>query len=222
MIKCILFDLDETLISHHKQLTRFIHDQYSKYLELNRIHYSIWEENFVKYDCNGYRTKDEVYKILIKQFELPGYLYDKLLNDFHLNFHKHVTPFKGSFKLLKNLREIGYKLGIVSNGGSLIQQNKIDQLNLQSYVDLILISEEVCCEKPEPIIFEKALNDLGVEAKETIFVGDNPINDIMGAHNVGMKTILIKNEHYNFAKEKIIPNHTVTSIEELSNYLLND
>ena len=59
--------------------------------------------------------------------------------------------------------------------------------------------------KPNSKIFYKALNELNVSPDETIFIGDNIIDDIDGARNIGCKTILIdrQNNFTNFKGKKI-------------------
>lgn len=60
--------------------------------------------------------------------------------------------------------------------------------------DAILVSDEVGWRKPAPIIFEQALQRVGVTAAETLFVGDRADIDVIGAHQVGMRTAWINPE----------------------------
>ncbi|WP_368502643.1 HAD family hydrolase (plasmid) [Alkalihalophilus sp. As8PL] len=222
-MKAILFDLDETLISHHEQLCSFIEYQYSHNTDLQEIDFNEWKEKFIELDENGYVIKELVYRTIISHFNLNSEIYDSLIEEFYSKFHMFVKPFKGSLELLQYLKQSQLKLGIVTNGGTEIQSKKIQQLNLHEYVDVILISEQENCEKPEPKIFNKALYLLDCEPEESYFVGDNIINDILGAKNVGMHTIFIENKHsFNKNDMEIYPDYSVKSLEELTDVLRNN
>ena len=57
--------------------------------------------------------------------------------------------------------------------------------------ETILVSDESGWRKPAPAIFEEALRRVGVTATQTLFVGDRPDIDVLGAHQVGMRTAWI-------------------------------
>jgi putative hydrolase of the HAD superfamily len=86
------------------------------------------------------------------------------------------------------LKQAGFLLGIITNGSG-HQMTNIRAINIEHYFDVILISEWEGVKKPEPEIFHRALGKLRVSASESVFIGDNPIADIAGAGQVGMKTI---------------------------------
>lgn len=65
----------------------------------------------------------------------------------------------------------------------------MDNSGLRKYCDLILVSGDIGVHKPDKRIFEIAANQLGLETKECIYVGDHPVNDIQGALSSGMKAI---------------------------------
>jgi putative hydrolase of the HAD superfamily len=53
----------------------------------------------------------------------------------------------------------------------------------------VVISEAVQVQKPDPRIFAQALAELGCQAANTWFVGDDPVNDVRGAAAVGLRAI---------------------------------
>jgi putative hydrolase of the HAD superfamily len=63
-------------------------------------------------------------------------------------------------------------------------------------INTILISEWEGISKPDPRLFQRALDQMKVLANESVFVGDHPINDIQAARNIGMKTIWKKDVAY--------------------------
>jgi putative hydrolase of the HAD superfamily len=60
-------------------------------------------------------------------------------------------------------------------------------LNLRKYMKTIIISEEVNIRKPNPEIFQLALSRINSINETTLFVGDNPLWDIKGALDAGLK-----------------------------------
>ncbi len=97
-------------------------------------------------------------------------------------------------RLLRRLRE-AYKLALVTNFPDLPTAHRVfDTLNLWEYFDAILVSAEVGYRKPSPIIFQKALERLGVKPQEAVMVGDTLEADVEGARKLGVKTILIDPE----------------------------
>ena len=83
-------------------------------------------------------------------------------------------------------------MGIITNGTVAMQQGKFQACNLESRVDFALISEREGNKKPDPRIFNTALERLGLDASQVLFVGDHPINDIVGAAKVGMQTAWLR------------------------------
>src|SRR5262249_18455841 len=81
-----------------------------------------------------------------------------------------------------------YRLGVVSNFyGNLA--TVCDELGFGPYLDVTVDSTAVGCTKPDPRIFRHALDRLGLDAADTIFVGDSPTRDMAGARAIAMEHI---------------------------------
>jgi putative hydrolase of the HAD superfamily len=94
--------------------------------------------------------------------------------------------------LLDSLRERNLKTGLVSNAfdpGWLLH-NDLERMGLTERLDVAVFSSEVGKRKPHPAIFEAALESLGVDPRRALFVGDRRFEDIRGAKEVGMTTVL--------------------------------
>ena len=93
--------------------------------------------------------------------------------------------------LLEALRSRGFKLGLVSNTASpkWLLEPILERQGIAERVDEVVLSSEVGKRKPHPAIFEAALRRLGVDARDTLFVGDRLDADVLGASRVGMKTV---------------------------------
>lgn len=93
--------------------------------------------------------------------------------------------------LLDALRGRGLRLGLVSNAfdpGWLLQRDLAD-MGIAERIDVAVFSSEVGKRKPHPEIFERALEALGVEPADAMFVGDRLFEDVRGAGELGMTTV---------------------------------
>lgn len=107
-------------------------------------------------------------------------------------FMNHVRLDDDAIHTLKVLHE-EYKLGLVSNFA--IPEccfKLLDKFGLREFFDAVIISGEVNQRKPSSRIFNRALQALGVNASEAVFVGDMLDLDVRGPKNVGMITVLIE------------------------------
>ncbi|MED3646505.1 HAD-IA family hydrolase [Halalkalibacterium halodurans] len=96
---------------------------------------------------------------------------------------------EGSLELLSVCKLKNYRLGIITNGESLLQRIKLKKLGIERYFEVVVISEEVGISKPHGVIFRKAVDMLGVQVGHSISIGDHLYNDIYGASLEGLYTI---------------------------------
>jgi putative hydrolase of the HAD superfamily len=87
-----------------------------------------------------------------------------------------------------------YRLAMLTNGASDLQNEKIVASKLASYFEVIVISGDIGKGKPHPDIFTTTLKELSVQPEEAVMIGDNPRNDIFGAWQIGMRGIWINPE----------------------------
>jgi putative hydrolase of the HAD superfamily len=104
-------------------------------------------------------------------------------------FPRSVVARTGLDATLSALHAQGIRLGIVTNGEVPFQAPKIEQLAITPYLSTIVISEAVQVQKPDPRIFAHALAQIGCRVSDTWFVGDHPVNDVLGAAAVGLRAI---------------------------------
>jgi putative hydrolase of the HAD superfamily len=93
--------------------------------------------------------------------------------------------------LLDALREQGLKLALVSNAfdPAWLLHRDLELMGLGERLDFAVFSSEVGLRKPHPAIFERALEALGVEPENALFVGDRLFEDVRGAAELGMTTV---------------------------------
>lgn len=105
---------------------------------------------------------------------------------------------------LKELSE-KYKLCLITDGWCDVQKKKVEALGIKKYFDLVVYSQIDGVEyaKPHKKFFLKAINFFGVSHNEVLMVGDNYEKDIVGAQNLGIKTLMVENFFSTYEQEKL-------------------
>jgi len=86
---------------------------------------------------------------------------------------------------LSQLNDEGYRMSIISNSDGRVEQ-ELHDMGMGGYFERVYDSDVVGVRKPEPGIYELALNDLGLRPEEALFVGDMFYIDIWGANRLGI------------------------------------
>lgn len=194
MIKAILFDLDGTLLDRDTSIQNFISNQYERLKpQLSKIPKKDYIMRFIELDCRGYVWKDKVYQSLVSEFEISTITWEELLSDYNRQFIYSCIPFPNLYQTLDTLLIQGYLLGIITNGLGVFQKRAIQGLGINRYFRTILISEVEGVRKPDVEIFMRASYNLNVTPHESVFIGDHPEVDILGARKAGMKSIWKRN-----------------------------
>lgn len=118
---------------------------------------------------------------------------------------------EGVPQVLGALKSAGFRLGVVSNRDDPFDEYLV-MLNLHEHFDLTLAAGEINAWKPEPEIFEYALQQLNVSAEQAIYVGDNYFADIVGAREAGLRPVL-------FDPDQVFPSPGCPVIKQFSELL---
>lgn len=100
---------------------------------------------------------------------------------------------EGALELLTNLKAAGFKLGIVSNRTHSFEE-ELAALGLQPFFEIALAAGSINAWKPDPAIFQHALDLMHVNPDQAVYIGDNYFADVLGARRAGLKSILIDPE----------------------------
>ncbi|HTA45012.1 MAG TPA: HAD family hydrolase [Bryobacteraceae bacterium] len=188
--RAILFDLDGTLFNREATVRELVRDQHRRFgSELAHVPAETYVQRVLELDAHGYVDKDLVYGEAAQEFGFSGALANRLIDDFQENFYGLGRCFPEVLCALGNLRALGIRLGIITNGRVSIQERKIRQLGLMELFDEVLISEREGVRKPDARIFARALDRLGVRADRAWYVGDHPDTDIRGAFDAGLTPV---------------------------------
>lgn len=191
MIKAVVFDLDDTLISEREYIRsgfRVVSKYFSNRYDLDESEvYKIMNELFEE-------ASDKVFNRLFDSFNI------KYSNEDILEFVKIYREHKPDIKFfddviptINNLREKGIKVGIITDGYKETQRKKIEVLNCIKLFDEIIITDELGREfwKPHEKSYRIMAERLQVNLNELIYVGDNEEKDFIGANKLGIYTSCI-------------------------------
>lgn len=110
-----------------------------------------------------------------------------------------------------------YKIGIIANQvpGS---RDRLEKLGLLKHIDMVVASAEEGAAKPDPRIFQIAIDRANCKPEEAVMVGDRIDNDILPANKLGMMTVWIKQGLGGLCEPKGIeeqPDYTISELAEL-------
>jgi HAD superfamily hydrolase (TIGR01509 family) len=169
----------------------------------------------VAVDGFGYRPRAEVFANLLRVLPWmtrPNYRVLKAFWD--EAFPASTCPAVGLFETLEGLRQRGVRLGLVSNGSPSVQQRKIDALGIRPLLSAVVISGAVGIQKPDPRIFETALNAIQARASNAWFVGDHPEMDMAGAREAGLTAVWKRGVH-SWPAGQQFPNLKIDQLSDL-------
>ena len=205
-IQAVLFDLDNTLT--HRDLTA---QAYSRYLAeyyapaLAQVEPDKIIEIVRRIDNGGYPKKEllthgsigasAAYALLQELHWLNPPSIEELAQFWFSQFGRFAVEMPAAEQVLTQLKDEGYQLAIVSNGGHDTRLNTIRGLGIEPYFDEIISSGLVGFNKPQPEIFQITAERLGVQPAQCLYIGDHPINDVQGATEAGMHALWMQGFH---------------------------
>lgn len=221
----IFFDLDHTLwdfeknssLTFEKILSEHnidisLRDFLNVYVPTNLAYWKLYREEKITKNALRYQRLKTVFDQLGK--DISDGVIHSLSNEYinHLSSYNHLFP--DTVEVLNYLRP-RYRLHIITNGFQEIQEKKLLNSGIHHYFEHIVDSEMAGVKKPNPIIFELALDKAKVHPQKSLMIGDNLEADILGAKSVGFHTL-----HFNAHGD---PEHEhapiIKQLKEIKTYL---
>jgi FMN phosphatase YigB (HAD superfamily) len=188
-----LFDLDDTLYNEKEYV-------YSGF-EVVCNTFPLFRDSF-EFLKRSFISNDKPFDELFKEKKLNDIeLFNEVLN----TYQKHIP----CIKLKKNIEEMlillkkrGFKLGLITDGRVIGQNNKVKSLKLNNFFEEIIITDELAgnngkpeyFRKPNTISFEIMKNRFNVEFSDIVYIGDNYEKDSVAPLLLGMDFIHFKNK----------------------------
>jgi putative hydrolase of the HAD superfamily len=226
MLKAVFFDIDDTLFdtSGFAKLARkaALNMMIDAGLPLSSSEaYDLLREIIAQKGSNYDRHFNVLTKTVFGE-EKPLLIALGMINYHNVKFAL-LRPFPRTPSSLIYLKSKGYRLGVISNGITIKQWEKLIRLGLHHFFDEVVTSGEVGFEKPNGRIFEEALNRMGCSPEKSVMVGNKFTEDIMGAVNAGMSAILVNSqltpEEEEYIKKKDLDVKIISDIGELEKIL---
>jgi len=161
---------------------------------------------------------DEEFKEILSILGVECYRQDDLQRIIQAHWRPYIQNAhlrKGVKELLEHLKILDLKLGIVANiwGGGM--NPVLERLDIQKFFDTIVASIDVGFKKPDPRIFHLALNHLELTPEQVLMVGDNPREDILGSHDLGMGTVRLMRGPNRSRPDLVAPRFKIRNLSTL-------
>lgn len=130
------------------------------------------------------------------------------------------TAFPETLPTLQKLKRAGFGIGLISNWDP-SARDVLSQTGIDKYLDYAVISSEVKVEKPNEEIFYYGLKKADVSPEESMYIGDNYYDDVLGSQRVGMDSMLI-NPYGRLGIEEVKDVPIIRDVNALEREFLND
>ena len=220
----VFFDLDHTLWDFDKNSTLAFKEVFLSnninidlneflkiYIPKNLEFWKLYQEDRI--------TKENLRYLRLKDtFDVLGYQVDditinKLSDDYLLNLPKNNYLVSNTIEILEYLKP-KYQLHIITNGFEEAQKAKLVNSKIDHFFTHVINSDMAGVKKPNPLIFEIALNKAKAAPGNAIMIGDSYEADIIGAGSVGMNAI-----HFEVHKTDLKHNVLINNLLEIKHYL---
>lgn len=212
-ITTLYFDLDNTLIDRNAAFSACI----EQFFDENLPNFFWGNEQFEveEKDDSGYNSREEFGEWFIQHYQPTGWDEASFWNYMQTNISSFVTPISPKLnKILLQLQK-NYRIGILTNGSISNQSRKINQAKLHTIfpTETIHISQQYHLSKPDKRLFELVLEQWQLQPHQMLYIGDDPINDILGAANVGIKTCWLS--HFREWTAELQPDISINNLLDL-------
>lgn len=221
----IFFDLDHTLWDFDKnsaltfekifkthQIQVDITDFLTVYEPINLNFWKLYRKDQIDKESLRYRRLKESFDAI--HMGVHDDVINQLSEDYIVSLPTFNHLFDGTLDLLEYLKP-HYQLHIITNGFQVAQDQKMEQSKISNYFKTVTNSEMAGVKKPNPIIFNYAINSAAADKTKSLMIGDNMEADILGALDFGMDAIC-----FNYHGAKIDDSiKQVTNLKDLKAYL---
>jgi putative hydrolase of the HAD superfamily len=208
-----LFDLDGTLVDRRSALSDAVADLCRKHGLGPEIEAWLFTELADRADVDDFvRLREE--------FELSESA-AKLWQGYVDQMAAAVSCRPAVLEGLAQLRAVGWAIGIVTNGAADIQRAKLTATGLADLVDGVAVSGDIDVRKPDPRLFHLAAMRCRTQLSPgTWMTGDNPVGDVGGAQQAGLRTIWLRGRPWPDGLPG--PHHAVDDVTDAIALLLTD
>jgi putative hydrolase of the HAD superfamily len=201
VLRAVLFDLDDTLFDHRLCARTALTELHAAHPEFHSCPLDDFEhlhatqlEALHPPVTRGEMPLDEARRERLRRLfravgaTPPEDRIAEAAESYRASYVRLRQPISGAAALLAGVKARAL-VGIVTNNLLEEQQDKLRQCELDGYIDELVVSEKAGVSKPDPRIFEIALDRLGCRRDEVVMVGDSWVADVAGAVAAGIRPI---------------------------------
>ena len=223
-IQGIGFDLDHTLaIDNHLERVAFLRLLESVSSRGGRVLGTLFDQidavdRLLQRQRSGEFTIDEAVRLFAAERGLAnGDWFVESFREMAVeSVEDFLVPLPGVDQTMEELQKRGILVAVLTNGWNPLQKRKAEQAGFRGPV---LVSSEIGERKPSMAAFERLLHVLGTEPRHTCYVGDDPHDDIAGAHEAGLQTVWIDWEGREYPDDVPPPAHAIRTFPELLEFV---
>lgn len=189
MIKAVLFDLDDTLYREYdfvEQAFRHV----AEYLVKTGVRQTSDTLTCQMMERMKKEGRGKIFDWLCVQYDLDIPVQE--LVQIYRETKPVLALYPDGEEILAWLKKERIKTGLITDGNASVQHCKIQALDLDRRMDVVLATYDLGLTKPEPEVYAYCLDKLNCGPKEAVYIGDNPLKDFVGARKLGMHTVRIK------------------------------
>jgi len=227
-ITTVVFDLDGTLCYYAVSIEKAIAESLRRGGCCSELvgncasaaarYKELWHEEALIHDVN-WPLRERLWKRLLEENGTDDATLARTLAEHYTRIRvPEICLFSDVYELLVDLNRC-YRLGLLTNGPTSMQWQKIDILGIAPLFDVIVVSGDEGVRKPDRHIFDVLLNRLGTSPQETLYVGDSHAMDIVGAKRAKMCSVWVNRENKRNIQD-IQPDVEIAEITELRELLL--
>ncbi len=224
-IKHVFFDLDHTLWDFDRNsemaFSSIFRQNYpeldtaqfiEKYVPINQACWKLYQYDAITHEELRYKRLKDSFDAL--DYEISDAAIHQIADDYIAFLPDSNHLLEGAIEILDYL-SVRYQLHIITNGFATVQHKKIVNSKIATYFETITNSEMAGVKKPNPIIFQHALDLAKAQKATSIMIGDCLEADVKGALDFGMTAIYF-NPNNDVSPEGICQ---INHLLELKNYL---
>jgi putative hydrolase of the HAD superfamily len=228
-VEAIFLDLDKTLLDPSNYKNSIIgtcqvladHQPALDVTKLIESNSTIWseywptiEKKWISGEMDDLSVSRESWRLTLQNI---GSIDEKLI-ELAVQTHTQLIPqtyqlYSDVDKFIAIINEKNIPLALITNGASEAQRSKLKKLKIENQFESIIISGEVGYAKPDPKIFDLAINKIKSSRKHTWHIGDNLLTDIKGAITAGINGVWINRKRKTFQNDSPVkPDYIISNL----------
>lgn len=226
--KHVFFDFDNTLWDFTQNSKESLHQIYTKYNlerffkdfetfynEYEKTNQELWEE-YRQGNISRETLSIRRFYFISELLDIQKYTPEALNREYLALTTQKTKVIDYAHEILQYLKN-KYSVHIITDGFFEVQIIKLQTAKINPLIDKVITAEEIGVLKPNKKLFDYALEKTGASKEESIMIGDDYDNDIIGAMNAGIDQIFFNTKGIKNLPKK--PTFEISKLEEIKNIL---